>query len=266
MSLKCTLGLHTWEGNQCKECGKTRNGHVLKKNWHIARSKNKLITQFVFTASVSSVAETDFGFFILPYDNFPIVSSEPWCTGLVRLGNKPNPFQIVRVGEFAEKVKSMDITLAFSLCKLPTSGIFLMDARIDNEQITNDIRSKYPYLAPIKKPVAEWLVSMGDNYSVQMLKDILATEQYLLVVAENSTSTNHVYFPNGQSKESIAPQAHHDRNVKLDQELRNSILKELNNLIAYHQTIPASEMDFNRAMQDLGDLLPLNEDPIFAMN
>src|ERR1035437_27602 len=106
MNIKCIFGFHTWEGNNCTYCGKVKpmkQEITTKKvsNWYSNQIKDKLVTQFIFTAPVSTIVETDFGSFMLPYDKFPILSSESWCSGFVRLSDKPIPYQMLRVGDFA---------------------------------------------------------------------------------------------------------------------------------------------------------------------
>jgi len=230
-------------------------------NWYYLKLKDNTIIQFVFSAPVSSIVETEFGLFILPFDKFPIISSEQWCSGFVRLGEKPVPFQMLRVGDFADQVKENNLTIAFSFCKLPTCGIFLMDTRVENDQFTNEIRRKYANVPPINKPIAEWIVNVHDDYSIQMLKDIIACEQYHIIVARNSSNVNNVFTSNGMIQ-TIAPMAHHDRIITLDKELRDLLQKEFEDLISYHNSLPSYKVNFNQAMEELGRVFPLDKDPI----
>ena len=61
-------------------------------NWYKTQTKDNKITQIVISAPVSCIRETEFDMIILPYDKFPILSTQPWCTGFVRMSGNPPHF------------------------------------------------------------------------------------------------------------------------------------------------------------------------------
>jgi hypothetical protein len=240
------------------------NSEPVSQSWYVAGSQSKGISQVVLKIPKSSVVETEFGSIMLPYDNFPIISSNPWCSGLMRMGNHPVPYILIRVGDFAEKVKSCDITIAFSFCKLPSSGMFLMDARIESEEFTTQVRKKYSVVPPLKKPLVEWIVSANDKFSMKMLDEIFSHEKLHIVIAgDSSNMQSTVFMPDGSTLDTVAPSAHHDRIIFLDDSIRKLLRTEYNSLISYNSSIPVLKRDFNDAMFELGKIMPVDKDPVF---
>jgi len=232
------------------------------KNWYLQRTKDEKITQIVLSAPVSSIKDAEFGTIMLPYDKFPIISSQPWCTGYIRMSGKPVPYQMIRVDEFDEEVKKSDITIALSFCKLSSGGIFLIDSRIENPSISDRVQKRFPYLPPISKPVAEWVVSIEDSYNLEMMQDVFSSSELKIIVANSEGANTSIMDNDGNFIDCLGPCAHHDRIIPLDQKVIDLLKKELKSLLDYHNSIPYSRRDFQQANQELGNLLPFDKDPI----
>jgi formylglycine-generating enzyme required for sulfatase activity len=239
-----------------------KNIEIPGANWYFTRSKDGKIAQIVLSASVSCIIETEFGMITLPYNLFPMLASQPWCSGFVPMSDKPIPYLMVRVDEFDEEVKKSDLTIAFSFCKLSSGGIFLIDVRIENQSLGISVRKKFPYLPPISKPVVEWVVSMEDSYCLQMMKDVFSSSYMNIIVANSQGAHTTICDNMGIRKNCLGPCAHHDRIVTLDQKVNNLLTNELKLLLDYHNSIPSSCRSFQRVNQELGNLLPLDKDPI----
>jgi len=232
-------------------------------NWRLNRTKDGKITQIVFKSSVSSVKKTEFGMIVFPANKFPILSSHPWCTGFVRMGGKPIPYQMLRVDEFDEEVKKSDLTIALAFCKLSSGSIFLIDTRIENESLINAVRRKFPEVPPISKPIAEWVVGIDDGYSLEMIQDVFSSSVINVIVA-NSNGAHTKNFDNyGNAIDSVGPAAHHERSISLDPEVTNLLKNELKSLVDYHNSLPNSSKNFRQAGQELCTLMPIDKDPIF---
>jgi len=232
-------------------------------SWYLARSRAKTISQIVLSVPASSAKETEFATIMLPYDRFPILSSSPWCTGFVRMSNKPVPYQMIRVDAFDEDVKNSDLTIAFSFGKFNAGSIFYIATRIENESIAVPVRQKFPEAPPINKPVAEWIVNVGDSYSMKMIEDVFSSSDFHVIVANSQGASTTTVFPDGEKKYQ-GPRAHHERQIRLDAKLRHTLTQELRLLISHHNAIPTSKRQYKQAYQELGQVMPVEKDPVFA--
>lgn len=247
---------------------KSDTNQVVNENspsgWYFKRSKDGKIAQVVLSAPVSCIKETDFGMIMLPYDKFPILASQPWCSGFIRMENKPVPYLMIRVDEFDKEVEKTDLTIAFSFCQLPSGGIFLIDTRIESHAMGKSVRKKFPFLPPINKPVVEWLVSLDDKYSLQMMKEVFSSSELHIIIANSKGANTTIMDNNGSFIDCLGPCAHHDRLVNFDHKLNDLLRTELDLLFDYHKSVPGSRRSFQQANQELGYLLPFDKDPIIA--
>lgn len=233
------------------------------KMWYLAQSLDKAVSQIVLSAPVALVRETEFSTIMLPYDRFPILASEPWCTGLIRMANKPVPYQMIRVDKFDDDVQKSDMTIAFSFCKMKSGGIFLIDARIDDESLARPVRERFSTAPPIDKPVAEWVVGVGDSYSVKMIEDVFAAPALNIIVANSKGTHTEIMVPNGNSINCAGPRAHHERSVPFENGLNECLKRELAQLVAHHNAVPSSRRNFEQANRELGEMMLVDKDPVF---
>jgi hypothetical protein len=233
-------------------------------NWYHNKTREGKVTQVVISAPISTIKDTDFGMIVLPADKFPVLSTQPWCTGFVRMSGKPIPYQLLRVDEFDEDVKKSNITIAFSFCKMSSGCIFMINARIDDESLGKRVSAKFPFIAPLNKPVAEWLVSLNDSYSIEMLEDAFNSSTLNIIVA-NSLGIESERMDNyGRmvADEYPGPCGHHERLVELDDDILRLLKSELKSLKNFHYAIPDSNIDFQEANRELSAIFPFDKDPI----
>jgi hypothetical protein len=257
----------TWFKNKStiEENTGTQGNHNSVKSWYFKKTKDGIISQFVMKIPVTSVKETEFGMILLPSQNFPIVSSEEWCTGFIRMNGKPYPYQMIRVDEFDNKVAESDMTIAFSFCKLKNCGIFLIDVRIENSSITEKVKQKFRHAPPVSMPILEWIVSLTDSYSLEMIQEVLASPILNIIVANSKGAQTTIFDNYGGKKDCMGPHAHHERTFNFDGEMNIVLNAELKALIDHHNSIPSSIRDFKIANQELSQLLPFDKDPIPAI-
>jgi hypothetical protein len=241
-------------------------GHKASKpvdiNWYSNQLMDGKIIQVVLSVPISSIKKTEYGMIMLPYDKFPILSSQSWCTGFVRMTEKPIPYQMIRVDKFDEDVIKSDLTIAFSFCKLPSGGIFLTDTRIENESIGIPVRQKFPHLPYLQKPIVEWIVGIGDNYSMKMIQDVFSSSVLNIIIANSNGIESRIMDSNGSMIKCVGPCAHHERSVALNSEVSDLLKKELQSLLDYDKTVPNIRRNIRIANKELSQLLPLDKDPI----
>jgi hypothetical protein len=151
-----------------------------------------------------------------------------------------------------------------SFCRLICGGIFLMNTRIENRSLTRRVLNKFEYLPALDRPEAEWVVSFDDHYSVGMMKDLFAASVLRIIVANSEGMSTTLYDEYGRTTHCMGPGGHHDRHLPLDKSLSKFLQEQLTALQAYHQGIPASRRDFREANMELGQVLPLDRDPIMV--
>lgn len=235
-------------------------------DWYFNKTKDGKISQLVITVPSSSVKETEFGMLVLPFDNFPMLCSQPWCAGFLRMTEKPNPYLMLRVDEFDEDVKNTDLTVAISFCKLSTDAIFLVSIRLENPSISNRIYKKFSYIPQLKKPILEWVCSLSEEYSVKMMQEIFSDSKLKVLVANSEGANTNIMHNDGKTTKCLGPRAHHERELDLKEGFIDIYNEELESLIKYFKSIPSSKKNFQNANMELGKLMPFDKDPIITYN
>lgn len=232
------------------------------ENWYSAASPDGKIRQVVLALPISNIVPTEFGTLFLMSDKFPLLASQPWCAGLFRLDGRPGPFLMARVATFAAETKTIPITLAFTFCHLPSSGLFHMAVRFDSKPFGQTVRKEVSVLPPIEPAIAEWITSLDSEYDKKMIGDAVALPQVRLVICENSNNSSSVMGPSGNWIEMIPPQAAYDVVTSIETPLADCLKTEWQALVRHHGTISSGRKNFNNAQRELGDAMPVQEDPV----
>ncbi|WP_183361332.1 DUF5684 domain-containing protein [Geomonas limicola] len=227
---------------------------------YIAATTDGSIRQVVVSLPPASAVETEFSTIILPADKFPILAMHSWCSGFCKINGQH--VMMLRVGDFAAAVKNAGITVGLSFCHMPTHPVFLVSVRIDSPDLTGAVRSKFPHVPALSKPIAEW-VSGLNPYDRELIPSVLSANPFRVILAEDSPSKSVVYLPDGQTQESAMPDAVCEFSLVLEDGVIECLKQQWEELLRHDASIPGDKRDFNMAANfDLVRLMPLDRDPI----
>ncbi len=232
------------------------------ESWYCSAGPDGKIRQVVLSLPISNIVPTEFGTLFLMSDKFPLLASQPWCAGLFRLDGRPGPFLMARVVTFAAETKSIPITLAFTFCHMPSSGLFHMAVRFDSKPFGQTVRKKISILPPIEPAIVEWITSLDSEYDKKMIGDAVALPQVRLVICENSNSSSSIMGPSGNWIEMIPPRASHDVVAPLETSLADCLQAEWQALVRHHGLISPGKKNFTAAQRELGFAMPVQKDPV----
>lgn len=235
-----------------------------RRKWYYAQTPDGVVRQVVLSLPQENISESEFGLFLLSYDRFPVLVCQTWCAGFFRLDGKPRPYLMARVGDFAEAVRSVPMTIAFSFCRLESGGIFLVSIRLESESLGSDVRRVFPQSPPLRYPVVEWVTGLNDDYVRKLIGDGLSQAELHLAFARNSNSSSLVVFPDGTSQRTVPPQAAFDLRLPVEKEATERLNQEWAELLRHHTSIPGYRRNFDAAQAELGRRLLFNEDPILG--
>lgn len=228
--------------------------------WYCVDSPDRTVRQVVMSFPPDTVAETKFGLIILPADKYPILAMNSWCAGFCTINQQS--VAMLRAGDFASAVKAAGVTLAISFCKMPSHSILIISIRVESQKLTGPVRKKYPQVPPLTHPVAEWISGLNP-YDRELIPAVFGSDCFRLVLAEDSSSTNCVFLPNGERQESAMPGVVCEFHKHLSDDLKHALEERWKALLAHDAAIPKSRRDFQKAIgNEVLKLLPVDKDPI----
>lgn len=229
-------------------------------DWYCADTRDDLLREVIIPLPADSVTETEFGTIMLPADNYPILSMNPWCAGFCSINAQP--VAMFRAGEFASAIKQSGVTMAISFCRMPSHPLLLLSIRAESSSLTAAVRAKYGHVPPLTNPIAEWISGLSPH-DRELVASVFGSDCFRLVLAEDSKSRNRVYLPDGRVQESAMPRALCEFRRKINGDLRGALEQRWRELLAHDTTISKSRRSFQTASGvELLKTLPTNKDPI----
>lgn len=229
-------------------------------DWYCVDSPDRSVHQVVMSFPPESLAETSFGLIMLPADKYPILAMNSWCAGLCTINGQS--VAMFRAGEFASAVKVAGVTVAVSFCHMPSHPILMLSVRTESAQLTAAVRRKYAHVPALTHPIAEWITGMSP-YDRDLISSVFGSDRFRLVLAQDSSSRNSVFLPDGRRQDSAMPGAICEFHKDLGHDLKGALQDRWRALLAYDATIPRARRNFPRANgEELVRVLPTDKDPI----
>jgi hypothetical protein len=229
-------------------------------SWYRATTKDNRVRQVVLSLPPEQLTETPFSSIILPADKYPALVTSSWCAGFCRINGQY--VAMLRAGGFAEAVKSAGVTMAISFCHMPSHAVVFVSVRIESPSLAAAVRARYSHVAPLSRPVAEWLSGLSP-YDRELLPAVFATNPFRLVLADDGPNRSSILQPDGSFFETCLPQAVGEFTLQLDDKARQVLQEEWKALLQHHDSIPDYRRDFRKAANlELAQQFRIDEDTI----
>ena len=219
-------------------------------DWYLAKTPNGSVRQAVINVPPSNTVATKFGTIWLEYDQFPMLASGTWCAGFFRLDGDPGPYLMLRVDDFIEDLKRRRWRWRFRFARHRRGLCSSYPPDLNRRRWQRPCASSFPNSrrSNIRWPNGSraWI----RNIDVDLIDGALSRDRIHMVLARNSKSSKTVFSDSGQRKLTL-PQAVCNIVVPLDPAIASCLRAEWNALLAQHNSIPNSELNFNQAQREL---------------
>jgi hypothetical protein len=216
------------------------------ENWYLANNLQKKLTQVVLNVKEKSWAKSRFATLMLAGKYGPLIMND-WITGLFRLDSNSGPFLLVRADGFVLQIIKGTMDVGFSFFKMPQGGVFVLYI------------APKPVISGSPHPFIEIVYGLDIEDNRMRIKNTFEKDTLEIVLADRSDSQT-TFIETGEKF--FNPLAKFDLTVPLATELRETLLREWQNLLDYHEGLPAYKKNHNEAAQTMWDLMPLSQSPI----
>lgn len=161
--------------------------------------------------------------------------ASPWVCGFFRLDSEPGPFLLVRADAYAEAIAHSSLRVAFAFYRMSNGGVFTVFVDADNKALTEQ--------SGRANLLFEMFYGLDQEDTISLLRAALGRESLHLCFAEGKDTAKR----DSDVIVSSPIRAVHDVVLEIPLDCRNAMLKELDELLSHHQSIPANSRDFKES-------------------
>jgi hypothetical protein len=216
------------------------------KPWYLATDSRKKLRQVVFEVNENNWVESRFATLVLPAKYGQLIMNN-WITGLFRMVTASGPFLLIRTDGFVSQFKRGSFRIGFSFFQMSSGGIFAIYVEPKNR------------IPGTPHPFIEIVYGMDVEDNRRRIADTFEKDTLEIVLADKSDIETS-FMDTGERF--YNPRAMFDLEVPLPPALRENLQREWNGLLGYHATMPSHARDYNKAANEMWNLMPLEESPI----
>ncbi len=227
-------------------------------NWYFVENQDKNLKQLVLTMPPGNTIEAETSMLMLAEQYHHLIVNAS-STGLYRTDTKPDPILMIRTDGYIEEVKEATLRIGFSFFRTATSGIVGIYVSLDSNILRNKLCKQNPYL--------EIGYGLDEPKGIERLKDAFMSDSLDITLAEKGNVSYNIYNQSTGGFDSYqGPQCKYNIHIDWDTKCKEILYVEFENILKYHNSIPADKRDFQAALNHVWELMPLEDDPILQDN
>lgn len=221
--------------------------------YQIVSNKRGNTTQVRIKLDNSKIKQPLFGNLLLA-QKYNHLTNKTWTLGHFKMDGFQDIFLLLRADGYSEILKNVPLELVFSFYKMPSGGVFGVFLHADSKELAK--------VSPHGFPVFECLLGLDYLETTELIKSAFEMDKLHICFADKSDNSETISInSNGNSQSSTTPQCQFDLVQSISKELQNLLVENFKDLMIYHLNSPA---DFQKSMQELGNLFPVDKSPLLA--
>jgi hypothetical protein len=213
----------------------------LNMNWYQAESKEKNVRQIVLLSPAGKDTKSRFGMLLLSTKYMPLLSNT-WATGFFNMDNDLGPFLMVREDNIVKELRGSPVSAAFCFYRMRAGGLVTMYTHVDCPAVAQRLNHK----------IALFEMSYGLDNENREYKEIIdraiGRDSLHICFAQGKGTGQHL--PSGGFRsESI--NAQYDVILPMPPECRAALRKEYDGILSYHSSVPSSNRDYQKSVQQM---------------
>lgn len=231
-------------------------------SWYFARDPQRRARQIVIHLPPAKDEPSKFGSLALA-GQYEHLLSKSWCAGYFRLDSDPGPFLLVRCDKAVELLRTCPLRVAISFYREPAGGLFGLYVTVDESRAGSDVVAQVRRASPNGQALFECLNGLDYQKGVDLIRDALARDVIHMCFARASSNlTVEQLQPDGTFRRMTPPAGCFDKTYPVPEDCRQLIVKEFQELVAYHRAIAPSKRSFPDSISELSQHFPESADPV----
>lgn len=181
--------------------------------------------------------------------------SQSWCAGYFRIDSDQGPFLLVRGDWHVAKLRTRPLKAAFSFYRQPAGALFGIFVEAECPELSQ--------ASPTGHAVFECIYGMDFQETVERARQALARDAIHLCFADAATNLNVEWMqPDGTFRKMSAPCCRFERICPVDEDCRQILMREYQQLLAYHEGVSPRTRNYQRSIRELSADFPPSAYPI----